>query len=135
MTTGVQCVSHLNTRVIPRSAASRNLLFSFAFLLMFAAFTFSATKPIIWKPAKNTFLRVNDQPVKDWDAFEIEKKSDRYLLELEGKFLLIDTQLKQVFELPQKTVQRQGSDLSWDPETLPQKPIATSNWNIRDVGL
>src|SRR5438045_3595064 len=104
-------------------------------LLAFTAGAFAATKPVIWKPARNAFLHVNDQPVKDWDAFEIEKKSDRYLLQLEGKYLLIDSQQKNVFELSERALQRQGSDLLWDPDTLPEKPIATSSWVVRDVGL
>jgi hypothetical protein len=114
--------------------AMRQVLLA-SLLLAFTAGALAATKPIVWKPARNAFLHVNDQPVKDWDAFEIEKKSDRYLLKLEGKYLFLDTQQKNVFELSENTLQRQGSDLLWDPDTLPEKPMGTSNWIVRDVGL
>src|SRR4051794_33994922 len=102
----------------------RRLLLTGLSLALWTA-AFAAVKPVIWRPVQNAFLRVNDQPVKDWDAFEIEKKTDGYLLALEGKFLLVNTQSKEVFEIPQNTLQRQGAVYSWDPATLPQKPIAT----------
>ena len=80
------------------------------------------------------FLRVNDQPPKEWDAFQIEKKNDRFLLEIGDRFLLLDAQQKQAFELAPATIERSGSDVLWDPDNLPRKPLATSNWIVRNVG-
>jgi len=103
-----------------------------AFLLL-AAVPASAA-PLTWIPAERAMLRVDDQAVKEWDVFQVEKKNDRFLVQLGGRFLLVDAQQQQVFELDPKTLERKGSDLLWDPEDRPEKPLATSDWVVRDVG-
>ncbi len=115
--------------------ASKRRLFLPLCLSFAALLAWAAEKPLIWKPAKNAFLHVNGQPLKDWDAFQTEKKANLYLIEMEGTFILVDAQRKQAFELPQSTIHRQASDLLWDPDTLPQTPVATSAWSVRDVGF
>jgi hypothetical protein len=106
-----------------------------ALILALAAATVAvAAKPLVWKTATNAFLRVNDQPVKEWDVFQIEKKNDRFLLLLGERFLLIEAQQKQVFEIAPATVEHSGPDLLWDPADRPQKPLATSVWIVRNIG-
>ena len=106
-----------------------------AFLLLaaVAALPASAT-PLTWIPAQRAMLRVDDQAVKEWDVFQVEKKNDRFLVQLGGRFLLLNAQQQQVFELDPATLQRKGSDLLWDPQDRPEKPLATSDWLVRDVG-
>jgi hypothetical protein len=105
-------------------------------LLALAALTQSAAgAPLLWKTVANAFLRVNDEGVKEWGAFQIEKKDDRFLLQLADRFLLVDMQQKQVFELAPADVARNDSGLLWDPANKPAKPLATSEWLVRDVGL
>lgn len=105
------------------------------FILAFLSITATAAaKPLLWKAAYNAFLHVNDQPLKEWDAFQVEKKNDRFLVRLGERFLLIDVQQKQVFELVPATIERSGSDILWDPANRPEKPLATSNWLVRNVG-
>jgi hypothetical protein len=86
------------------------------------------------KPAQQAILRVDDQAVKEWDVYQVEKNNDRLLVQLGGRFLLVDAQQQQVFELVPGTIERKGSDLLWDPMDRPEKPLATSNWVARDVG-
>jgi hypothetical protein len=104
-------------------------------LLAAAAPTAAAGKPLTWKPAQQAILRVDDQAIKEWDAYQIEKKNDRFVVQLGGRFLLVDAAQQQVFELVPATIGRKGSDLLWDPADRPEKPLATSNWVVRDVGL
>jgi len=99
-----------------------------------AAPTPAAGNPLTWKPAQQAILRVDDQALKEWDVFQVEKKNDRFLVQLGGRFLLLDAAQKQVFELVPATIERKGSDLLWDPADRPAKPLATSNWAVRDVG-
>ena len=94
----------------------------------------AAAKPLTWKPVERAILRVDDQAVKEWDVYQVEKKNDRLLVQLGGRFLLVDAQQQQVFELLPATIERKGSDLLWDPVDRPEKPLATSNWAVRDVG-
>ena len=101
-----------------------------------AVFTHSAAgAPLLWKTVANAFLRVNDQPIKEWNVFQIEKKDNRFLLQLADRFLLVDTLQKQVFELVSAKIDRSGSNILWDPADKPAKPLATSSWLVRDVGL
>ncbi len=108
---------------------------AFAFLLLAVAASLPAAgKPLTWKPTQQAILRVDDQALKEWDIFQIEKKNDRFLVQLGGRFLLVDAAQQQVFELDPAAIERQGSDRLWDPVDRPQKPLATSNWAVRDVG-
>ena len=106
-----------------------------AVLALLAAAAAAAGKPLTWKPAQQAILRVDDQAVKEWDAYQIEKKNDRFLVQLGGRFLLVDAAQQQVFELVPATIERKGPDLLWDPADRPEKPLVTSNWVVRDVGL
>src|ERR1700687_377732 len=106
-----------------------------AFILAILSITAAApAKPLVWKAASNAFLHVNDQPIKEWDAFQIEKKLDRFLVQLGERFLLVDAQQKQVFEIVPATIEHSGSDLLWNPANRPPKSLATSNWLVRNVG-
>lgn len=122
--------AHPRRRIAATLAAA-----AFALLTIAAWVPAAAGKPLLWKAALSAFLRVDDQPVKEWAAFQIKKKNDRFLLQLGGRFLLLDAQKKQVFEVAPATIERPGSDLLWDPADRPAKPLATSNWVVRDVGV
>jgi hypothetical protein len=109
-----------------------------AFLALLAAAAFAcstAGEPLVWKTVGNAFLRVNDSGVKQWDVFQIEKKDDRFLVQLANRYLLVDSQKKQVFQLNPAKIKRDGPDRLWDPADAPEKPLATSAWIVRDVGL
>jgi len=91
--------------------------------------------PLLWKAVTNSFLRVNDQGFKEWGIFQVEKKDPRYLVQLGARFLLVDAEQKQVFELAPDKIERSGSDVLWDPAHIPSRPMVTSDWLVRDVGL
>jgi hypothetical protein len=103
-------------------------------LLAFASTAIADGKSLLWKPATKAFLHVNDAPPKEWDAFQIEDKTDRFLVQIGKRYLLVDDQAKQVFEVNPAAIERSGSDVLWDPDARPEKPLATSQWIVRDVG-
>jgi hypothetical protein len=114
----------------------RSILAAALTLLALAALTRSAAAaPLVWKPVASAFLRVNDQGAKEWSVFQIEKKNDRFLLQLADRFLLVDAQQKQIFDVPAAKIDRSGSDVLWDPADKPATPLATSSWLVRNVGL
>ena len=92
-------------------------------------------KPVAWKPIAQALLRVNDQPVKNWNVYEQNKKGDPLLLEIGNRFLLIQVHERKIFELVPAKIEHKGAELLWDPAALPAEPLATSNWMIRDVGF
>jgi hypothetical protein len=91
--------------------------------------------PLLWKTVTNAYFRVNDSGVKEWNMFQIEKKHDRFLVQIADRFLFVDADKKQVFELANAGIHRSGSDILWDPADKPARPLATSAWLVRDVGL
>jgi hypothetical protein len=92
-------------------------------------------KPVAWKPLQQALLRVDDQPVKNWNVYQESKKADPLLLEMNNRFLLIQIHDRKIFELAPAKIERKGADLLWDPYARPANPLATSDWVIRDVGF
>jgi len=80
-------------------------------------------------------LRIDDRPVNEWNIYQAGKKSNPLLLELGSRHLLVDEQRRQVFELASSKIVRKGADLYWALEDRPEKPLETSDWLVRDVGL
>ena len=121
--------------MIAATATRKARCATLALLAVAALVQSAAAAPLLWKTVSNAFLRVNDQGLKEWNVFQVDKKDNRFLLQLADRFLLVDTQQKQVFELPPAKIHRSGSDILWDPADKPAKPLATSSWLVRDVGL
>jgi hypothetical protein len=133
----------------PREGARRNkrsrgalgIFFLIPFLsmiigaLLYAAPAFAADKPVTWKPITQALLRVNDQPVKNWNVYEQNKKGDPLLLAMGDRYLLIQVHERKIFELPSTKIEHKGAELLWDPATLPAEPLATTEWLIKDVGF
>ena len=104
-------------------------------LLPLAAPARAGDKEVEWKPIEQALLRVDDQPVKNWNVYEESKKGDPLLLAMGNRFLLIEIHDHKIFELSPAKVEHKGSDLLWDPAERPAEPLATTDWVIRDVGL
>jgi hypothetical protein len=109
-------------------------LFVFVAVLL-ASPAFAAGKPVSWKPITQALLRVNDQPVKNWNVYQANKKGDPLLLEMGNRFLLIQVHERKIFELAPAKIEHKGAELLWDPATLPAEPLASADWLIKDVGF
>lgn len=131
------------TMLSSRARTWRGICFSLVFIvpcasaLLSAAPAFAADKdkPVSWKPITQALLRVNDQPVKNWNVYEENKKGDPLLLAMEDRYLLIQVRERKIFELPSAKIDHKGAELLWDPATLPTEPLATTEWLIKDVGF
>ena len=112
---------------------------AFLALSMLAGLAASAVadkdKPVSWKPITEALLRVDDQPVKNWNVYWESKKGDPLLLQIGDRFLLIQVRERKVFELASAKIERKGKELLWDPATLPAEPLASADWLIKDVGF
>jgi len=104
-------------------------------LVPLAAPARAGDKAVAWKPIAQALLRVDDQPVKNWNVYEESKKGDPLLLAMGNRFLLIEIHDHKIFELAPAKVEHKGSDLLWDPAERPAEPLAATDWVIRDVGL
>lgn len=129
------------TTLSSRAQIWRGICFSLVFVVLLslgvfaAAPAFAADKPVTWKPITQALLRVNDQPVKNWNVYEENKKGDPLLLAIGDRFLLIQVHERKIFELPSAKIEHKGTELLWDPAALPAEPLATAEWLIKDVGF
>jgi len=118
-----------------RARIRRGICFFLFLGLLFTANAFAVGKPVTWKPITQALLRVNDQPVKNWNIYQENKKGDPLLLEMGNRFLLIQVHERKIFELAPAKIEHKGAELLWDPAALPPEPLASADWLIKDVGF
>jgi hypothetical protein len=105
------------------------------FLFLLAANSNAAGKErIVWKPIPNAILQVDSRAPKLWNVFQAGKKFDPLLLQLGSRYLVIYVRNMEVYEIKPDQLERKGEDLLWREADKPAKPIATSDWSIKDVG-
>jgi hypothetical protein len=124
-----------DTRML-RAAAL--LASAFLFALFFApgyGMVFAGDKALVWKPADSPMLRVDDRPLADWNVYQTGKKINPLLIEMGKRYLLVDQQKREIFEIDGAKIEHKGTDIYWDPADRPAKPMETSEWYVRDVGL
>jgi hypothetical protein len=106
-----------------------------AFLLILSAGSRAADKEtIVWKSIPNAILQVDSRAPKVWNVFQPGKKNDPLLLQLGSRYLVIYVRNMEVFELTPEQLERKGENLLWREADKPAKPLATSDWSIKDVG-
>jgi hypothetical protein len=99
-----------------------------------AAGTRAATgEKVVWKPVEFAIVRYNDDAPASWNMYHGEKKG-LVLLRLWRRYLLVNVQEQEVYELDPDKVKLQGENVEWSPSDLPTDPIETSEWKTRDVG-
>jgi len=99
-----------------------------------SASAFAKDKPLAFKSIENALLRVNDAPPKDWEVYRTGKKNEPLLLQIGNRFLLLETSGHQVFELDSSKIEHKTGELLWSPSDRPDKPLATSDWTVDDIG-
>ncbi len=90
-----------------------------------------------WKPLDAALLKIDDKPVKLWSLYreEKDKHAKRLLLQLGSRFLLIDTESRQVEEFRPESFERHGKDLRSNRARPPAKLLPTSDWILREAGM
>jgi hypothetical protein len=89
---------------------------------------------IIWKSITDAILQVDGRAPKIWNLFRAGKKPDPLLLQLGSRFLVVYVKSEEVYEIKPEQLEHKGEDLLWREADKPAKPLATSDWNIKDVG-
>jgi hypothetical protein len=111
------------------------LLFAAAFLLLASSPALRASDRVEWKPYDQAIVRVDEHPPADWNLYRVGKKDNRMLLQLGARFLLILVDRHEVYELDPKKLERKGNSIFWREEDRPAKPVPSSLWSYRDIGL
>ena len=93
----------------------------------------AAGETAVWKPVQFAIVRYNDDAPASWNMFHGEKKGV-LLLRLWRRYLLVNVQDQEVFEIDPSTVKLQGENAEWAPSDAPKDAIETTEWKVRDVG-
>ena len=78
-------------------------------------------------------MRYNDDAPKSWNVYHGDRKGI-YLVRLWKRYLLIDTDSQNAFEIDPEKVKVQGENAELSPADVPEEPLETSEWKTRDAG-
>jgi hypothetical protein len=90
-------------------------------------------KKSTWKSVKFAIVRYNDDAPASWNMYHGEKRG-LLLVRLWRRYLYVNIEEQEVFELDPEKIKPQGDDVEWSQADVPDSPIETSEWKIRDVG-
>jgi hypothetical protein len=106
---------------------------AFACAAAFASILPAAEK-IEWKPLESALLRVDDHPPANWNLYTADKKNDRLLIQLGGRYLFVDVNRRQVYELDPAKLEHKEDTVLWREDDRPATPLPESEWITHDVG-
>jgi hypothetical protein len=89
---------------------------------------------ILWKSIPNAILQVDSRAPKLWNVFQTGKKFDPLLLQLGSRYLVIYVRNMEVYEIKPEQLEHKGEDFLWRESDKPAKPVAISDWSVKDVG-
>jgi hypothetical protein len=93
-----------------------------------------AEQKAIWKPVQFAIVRFNEDAPKSWNIYHGEKRGV-LLVRLWKRFMLVDVKEQEVYEVDPEKVKAAGENVEWSPTDIPDQPVETSEWKVRDVGL
>jgi len=87
----------------------------------------------VWKPVQFAIVRFNDDAPASWNIYHGEKRG-MLLVRLWKRYMLVDVKEQEVYEVDPEKVKPLGDNVEWSPSDVPDQPIETSEWKVRDVG-
>jgi len=115
----------------------RFLLLAAALGLLLRPATIAAEpEKVLWTPVKDALFLVDNKPAKVWTLYHAgkDKKEHRLLLQLDTRYLMIDTQLRLITEYDPAVFEKKGKDCEMPREMKGIKALSTEDWILRDVG-
>jgi hypothetical protein len=87
----------------------------------------------VWKPVQFAILRYNDDAPASWNIYHGEKRG-LLLVRLWKRYMLVNVQDQEAFEVDPDKVKALGDNVEWSPSDILEQPIETSEWKVRDIG-
>src|ERR1700736_3260758 len=112
----------------------RRILIAAVLLAGLAPVRALAEQKAIWKPVQFAIVRFNEDAPKSWNIYHGEKHGV-LLVRLWKRFMLVDLKEQEVYEVDPEKVKAAGENVEWSPADVPDTPVETSEWKVRDVGL
>ena len=101
-------------------------------IALWSPFALAVAKSI-WKPVQFAILRYNDDAPASWNIYHGEKRG-LLLVRLWKRYLLVNVQDQEAYEVDPEKVKAQGDNVEWSPSDISDQPIDTSEWKVRDIG-
>jgi hypothetical protein len=92
-----------------------------------------AAEKSVWKTVQFAILRYNDDAPASWNIYHGEKRGV-LLVRLWKRYMLVNVQDQEAYEVDPDKVKAQGDNVEWSPSDIPDQPIDTSEWKVRDIG-
>jgi hypothetical protein len=90
-------------------------------------------KKQVWKPVQFAIVRFNEDAPKSWNIYHGEKKGV-LLVRLWKRYMLVNVADQEVYDVDPEKVKPQGENAEWSPTDLPDQPVETTEWKVRDIG-
>lgn len=95
----------------------------------------SSSKPIVWKPVERAILKITGRkPPKTWSILQDEKQKTRVLVQLDGRYVMLDAKTKQAFEMPATQIHARGKDFQSENPADSERALPSEDWDMRDIG-
>jgi len=88
----------------------------------------------LWKSVPFAIVRYNDDAPKSWNLYYSSKRGV-LLLRLWKRYLLIDRNQQQVFDIDPEKVIEKGEDVEFSMDANPGDAANISDWRERDIGM
>jgi hypothetical protein len=87
----------------------------------------------LWKAVPFAIVHYNEDAPKSWNLYYSSKRGV-LLLRLWKRYLLIDRNTQQVFDVDPDKIVVKGEDIEFSLEESPGQPADITDWRERDVG-
>ena len=111
-------------------------IFFFCSLLALTAGAMQAQqtdKRSLWKAVPFAIVKFNEEAPQSWNLYHSEKRG-LLLFRLWKRYMLIDLNEEEVFDIDPQKIKQQGDDIEWNLSETPDQPIEISEWKTRGVG-
>ncbi len=89
---------------------------------------------IVWKPATGAILKLNGRPLRKWNLYQADKKSQYLLVQLGWRYLALDIKEEEVYEVPLKALKPKADGFTSPEPGTSMREIPSSDWVTRDIG-
>lgn len=90
-------------------------------------------KKLTWHTLEFAIVKFNDNAPNSWNIYHSEKKGV-LLVRLWKRFLLVNVQDQEVFDIDPQKIKVSGDSAEWSLTDMPDKPIDTPDFLERNVG-
>ena len=86
-----------------------------------------------WKPVPFAIVHFNEEAPKSWNLYFCSKRGV-LLLRLWKRYLLIDRNAQQVFDVDPEKIVAKGEEIEFSFEDNPSQPADITDWRERNIG-